>query len=161
MRISKIGSKHVLAVAGLMWLASASQVFAASQTPRLGALKVMLWYQETGRLSENIAPPRVVNLWNTCIGEGDAAENAEDVLFTVEVRTNGQQNVSQPLTLTATGPRGNVLARRVITQILTGDNGNAALPLLVPNAGCAGMVTFSARLGSQTRTVALNFNGGE
>lgn len=151
------------------WIAIPVSLFITLTAPvnaagpaRLGNMKVMLWYQETGRLSENIAPPRVVNLFNTCIGEGDAAENANDVLFTVEVRTNGQQNVAQPLTLTATGVKGAVLARRVITTILTGDNGNASLPLLVKDVGCgAGSVTFSARLGNQSRSFTLNFDGGE
>ena len=135
---------------------------AAAAPGRIGVMKVMLWYEETGRLSENIAPPRTVNLWNTCIGEGDAQENANDVLFTVEVRTSGQQNVSQQLTLTATGPKGVVLSRRVFTSILTGDNGSASLPLWVKNVGCgAGPVTFSARLGSQSRSFTLQFEGGE
>ena len=122
----------------------------------------MLWYEETGRLSPNIAPPQTVTLWNTCIGAGDAEENANDVLFTAEVRTSGQQNVTQSVTLTATGRRGAVLARRTFSNILTGDSGTVSLPLWVRDVGCGtGEVRFSARLGNQNPSVMIDFAGGE
>lgn len=150
-----------LAIPALVLSVSATPAIAAGPA-RLGDLKVMLWYQETGHLSESIAPPRSVNLFNTCIGEGDAREIANDVLFTVEVRTNGEQSLSQPITLTATNSRGAVIARRVVNGVLTSANGRASLPLLVNDVGCGvGTVIFSARLGNQNRTVTLNFGGGE
>jgi hypothetical protein len=140
----------------------AMQPAAPAAQARLGALKVMLWYEGSGRLSPNIAPPQTVTLWNTCIGAGDAEESANDVLFTAEVRTRGQQNVTQPVTLTATTQRGTVLARRVFPNVLTSNSGTVSLPLWVSDVGCGvGQVRFSARLGSQTASTRLDFAGGE
>jgi hypothetical protein len=141
-------------------VSSASQAAAVAAT--LGNPQVRLWYEESGRLSANIAPPKSVTLWNTCIGEGDAQEDANDALFTIEVRTAGQQNVRPPLTLVATDGKGKILARRTITNVLTSDAGRATLALWVPNVGCGvGKVVFSARMGTASRSVSLSFDGGE
>lgn len=152
-----------LPAAIVLLFVSAMAIPAAAAGPvRLGELKLMLWYQETGRLSENIAPPRNFTLWNTCIGEGDAKEIANDVIFTAEVQTSGEQNVTQPITLTATNARGVILAPRIVKAVLTSASGRATLPLLVSDIGCAaGTVTFSARLGTQSKSITLKFDGGE
>ena len=134
---------------------------ATAAAPTLTRPEVQLWYEETGRLSGNIAPPRTVTLWNTCIGEGDARENANDALFTVDVRSSGQQNVNIPITLVATGTNGRVIARRTYTSVLTSEAGVAVLALWVPNVGCAGPVVFSARMATRSQSVTLNFDGGE
>ncbi len=122
---------------------------------------VRLWYEETGRLSDNIAPPRDFQLWNTIIGEGAAEEQADDALFTVELRSDGQQNLAQPLTLRATDAKGKVLASRTVTNTLTGEAGRVVVPLWVRDVGCAGRVVFSAQFGASRRTVTLDFNCGE
>lgn len=81
-------------------LLSTSQASAAdAQGAYISNPSVRLWYEETGRLSDDIAPPREFNLWNTIIGEGDAEEHANDALFTVELHSDGEQNIAQPLTL--------------------------------------------------------------
>lgn len=124
--------------------------------------QVRLWYEETGRLSGNIAPPASVNLWNTCIGEGDAQENANDALFSVEIRTSGEANVPTPITLSATASNGKIVARRTFSSTLTSTSGRAILALWVPEIGCGGgEVLFTARMGTAVRTVKLNFEGGE
>ena len=122
---------------------------------------VRLWYEETGRLSENIAPPRKFALWNAIIGAGDAEENANDALFTVDLKSIGEQNIRQTLTLTATDAKGKVLARRVMANLLTGEAGNVTAALWVRDVGCAGTVVFLARLGNSRRSVSLDFNCGE
>lgn len=122
---------------------------------------VRLWYEETGRLSDNIAPPRTFTLWNALIGEGDAEEHANDALFTVDLKSDGEQNVSQPLVLTATDAHGEVLAKRTFPSLLTSEAGSVTAPLWVHDVGCAGRVAFTAQLGSTRRTVTLDFNCGE
>ncbi|MDR2856730.1 MAG: hypothetical protein LBV50_02660 [Novosphingobium sp.] len=133
----------------------------ASAAPALANPSVRLWYEGTGRLSDNIAPPKRVTLWNTIIGEGDARENANDALFTIDLKGAGEQTVSRPLILTATGAGGKVLASRTLKDVLIGDAGNATLPLWVRDVGCAGRVVFTAQLGSVKRTVTLDFKCGE
>lgn len=133
----------------------------AVAAPTLANPQIRLWYEETGRLSGNIAPPKTVTLWNTCIGEGDAQENANDALFTIDVRSFGAENVNTPITLVATGPNGKTLARRTYTSILTSEAGVAVLALWVPNVGCGGRVVFNARMGAASKSVTLDFDGGE
>lgn len=127
----------------------------------LGKPQVRLWYQETGRLSDDIAPPRDFVLWNTIIGEGEAEEAADDALFTIEVRTQGQQFVRRPLTLSAVDGRGKVLARRTYKSVLTSDAGKVVLPLWVRDVGCAGTVVFSAGIGVEQQSFTLEFACGE
>lgn len=132
-----------------------------AQTVSLDKLQVRLWYQETGRLSDNIAPPAVVSLWNTILGEGDAEEIANSVIFTAQIRTNGEQNVDQTLTLSATDSSGTVLAQSMFANILTSQTGVAVVPLWVGEVGCAGTVLFSAQIGSDSRSVSIDFPCGE
>lgn len=127
----------------------------------LGKPQVRLWYQETGRLSDDIAPPRDFVLWNTIVGEGEAEEAADDALFTIEVRTEGQQFVRRPLTLSAVDGRGKVLARRTYKSVLTSDTGKVVLPLWVRDVGCAGTVVFSAGTGVEQQSLTLEFACGE
>jgi len=123
--------------------------------------QVRLWYEESGRLSEDIAPPRTIALWNTIIGEGEAEETANDALFTIDVRTSGQQNLAQPLLLSATNKAGNILAQRTFKSILTSKDGGAVLPLWVRDIGCAGTVVFAARIGSELQSFSIDFPCGE
>lgn len=136
------------------------EVGVIAAAPTLTNPQVRLWYQETGRLSGNIAPPKTINLWNTCIGEGDAQEIANDVLFTIDIRSSGQR-VNTPITLVATGANGRAIARRTYSGVLTNERGAATLALWVPEVGCGGRVVFSAGMGAQSRSVTLDFNSGE
>jgi hypothetical protein len=122
---------------------------------------VRLWYEGTGRLSDNIAPPRKFNLWNTIIGEGDAEEVANDALFTVDLRSDGQQNIREPVTLSATDLKGKILASRILPGLLTSQNGTSTVALWVKNVGCAGTVVFTAKMGMDKRSVKLDFSCGE
>ena len=146
-----------------MFLAGPGQLQAAGSPVRasLASPAVRLWYEGTGRLSDNIAPPREFPLWNTIIGAGAAEENANDALFTVEVRTQGQQNVSQPLTMSATDAQGKVLASRTLRGVLTSEAGRMTAALWVRDVGCAGTVTFVAQLGASRQTTRLDFECGE
>ena len=122
---------------------------------------VRLWYEGTGHLSDNIATPRGFALWNVIIGAGDAKEHANDAMFTVELRSHGEQNLVQPLLMTATTASGKLLARRTVRHVLTSEAGKVVLPLWVPDVGCAGRVLFVARYGVTTKSVTLNFACGE
>lgn len=144
-------------------LAGSAQLHAAGAPVRATVANpaVRLWYESTGRLSDNIAPPRDFTLWNVIIGEGSAEEPANDALFTVEVRTQGQQNVSLPLTLSATDAKGKVLATRTLRGVLTSDAGRMTAALWVREVGCAGAVAFVAQMGASRQTARLNFDCGE
>jgi hypothetical protein len=153
--------RWTLVVAATLMIWSELSGVVHAQTVSLDKLQVRLWYQESGRLSDNIAPPAVVSLWNTVIGEGDAEEIANNAIFTAQIRTDGEQNVDQQLTLSATDSSGNLLAKRTFANILTSQTGVAVLPLWVGDVGCAGTVLFSARIGSESRSFSIDFACGE
>jgi hypothetical protein len=158
--LGKRAKSRAAAIALALWGGS-TQVQGDTVAAHLGQSQVRLWYQETGRLSEDIAPPKTVGLWNTIIGEGGAEENADDALFIMEIRTTGEQNIAQPLTLTATNKSGKILAQRTFKTILTSEMGTAVLPLWVKDIGCAGTVVFSAAMGVERRTFSIDFPCGE
>ncbi|MDB5680147.1 hypothetical protein [Sphingomonas bacterium] len=145
----------------LLWSVLSVQAAAASGGAYLTNPSVRLWYEGTGRLSDNIAPPRKFNLWNTIIGEGDAEEIANDALFTIDLRSDGQQNIREPITLTATDLKGKILASRILPGLLTSRNGTSTVALWVKNVGCAGTVVFTAKMGMDKRLVKLDFSCGE
>ena len=156
----RIGVAGLSAMIGLFGLLIPTGV--AAQSATLGRLEVRLWYEETGRLSDSIAPPAAFYGWNTIIGEGSALEIANDALFTVEVLSGGQQaNVALPLTLTVTNNDGRVLGRRTIANILTSDDGRSVQALWVNDVGCAGSLTFSAMIGSVRRSTEVILDCGE
>jgi hypothetical protein len=127
----------------------------------LGSTQVRLWYEESGSLSQDISPPAKFEAWNMIIG-GGVPEIANDALFTVEVLSGGHEGYTNgPLALTARKANGKVLASRNIRSILTSKKGRAVKGLWVPNIGCAGDVTFEAKLGSMRRSVKMSFPCGE
>jgi len=148
-------------IGAVLMLCQAQAYAAPSAETHLDNPSVRLWYEESGRLSGNIATPKGFALWNVVIGGGDAEENANDALFTVDLKSRGEQNVTLPLTLTAIDSKGKILARRVFSHLLTGANGNVTVPLWVNNIGCAGTVTFTARYSGERKAVSLGFNCGE
>jgi hypothetical protein len=94
--------------------------FADTQAPdslRLGDLKVRLWYEETGRLSDNFDASQQFSFWNTLIGGGAAGEAANDALFTADICGDRAQFAKSRLTMTVTGEKGKVLARRVFPVV--------------------------------------------
>ena len=135
---------------------------ASTRGIEVGALRAHLWYEETGRLSENIAPPVAFSAWNTVIGEGQAAEIANDLFLTAEVLSSGgEQNVDVPLVLEVRDSAGRILATRTVDSVLTSPQGKSVKGLWAYDIGCSGEITFSARLGGLSRNVVLNFECGE
>lgn len=150
----------------LIWIAlllvgSTAELRAAPVAVQLDKPRVQLWYEGSGRLSEDIAPPKSITLWNTIIGEGGAEENANDALLTVQVRTHGQQNLDRALVLTASDANGKVIAQRTFKGILTSRQGQAVMPLWVRNIGCAGTVVFLAAIGNERQSFSIDFACGE
>lgn len=135
---------------------------ASTRGIEVGALRAHLWYEETGRLSENIAPPVEFVTWNTIIGEGQAAEIANDLFLTAEVLSSGrEENVDVPLVLEVRDSAGRILASRTVDSVLTSPEGKSVKGLWAYDIGCSGEITFSARLGGLSRSVVLNFPCGE
>ena len=134
---------------------------AAPPGPSVGAIRMQLFYEETGRLSRDIAPPADFTGWNTVIGEGSAEEAANDLLVLVEVRGPPGENIAQPLTVVARGGKGKVLAQRRFDTLLTTVQGRTWKALWLADVGCAGRIEVAATIGRSTRRSAINLDCGE
>jgi hypothetical protein len=132
----------------------------ASPAPSVGAIRMQLYYENTGRLSRDIAPPADFTGWNTVIGEGSAEEAANDLLVTVEVRGAAGENIVQPLTVVARSGR-KVIAQRRFGNLLTTAQGRTWKALWLPDVGCAGPIEVTATIGRSTKKSAISLDCGE
>ena len=132
----------------------------ATAAPRVGAFRMQLFYENSGRLSKDISPPVEFTGWNTVIGEGSAEEAASDLLVTVEVRGPPGELVEQPLTLVARA-KGKVLAQRRFDSLLTNAQGRTWKALWLNDVGCAGLIEVTATIGRSARKSALSLDCGE
>lgn len=128
--------------------------------PKVGAFRMQLYYENSGRLSKDISPPVEFTGWNTIIGEGSAEEAASDLLVTVEVRGPPGELVEQPLTLVARA-KGKILAQRRFDSLLTNVQGRTWKALWLNDVGCAGRIEVTATIGRSTRKSALSLDCGE
>jgi hypothetical protein len=141
-------------------LAAMLAVPAAAPEPRVGAFRMQLFYENSGRLSKDISPPVEFTGWNTIIGEGSAEEAANDLMVSVEVRGPPGEFIEQPLTLVARA-KGKVLARRSFDGLLTNVQGRTWRALWLNDVGCAGRIEVTATIGRSTRKSELSLDCGE
>jgi hypothetical protein len=133
---------------------------AAPPAPSVGAFRMQLFYEDSGRLSKDISPPVPFTGWNTIIGEGSAEAAANDLLVTVEVRGPPGEFIEQPLTLVAR-VGGKVLAQRRFDTLLTNVQGRTHKALWLADVGCAGRIEVTATIGRSTRKSAISLDCGE
>ncbi len=140
----------------------ATAVQAVAPVPaELGEIRMHLFYEETGRLSDDISPPRDFSAWNTVSGGGEAEEPANDLLIVAELRTEGQQSVRSPLRVTARNAGGRLLGERRFVEMFTSEAGRVYLPLWIRDAGCAGIINVTATFRDRTSRESLTLNCGE
>jgi hypothetical protein len=151
----------------LLFAAGAAAPLAAAGPVSVGKIRVQLFYELSGTLSRDIAPPAKFDLWNVGAGEGSADEPAEDVLITVPLSlpkgTDMAAFAPDPLTISVRNQAGKLLAERRFARdsILVPYTGQSYARLWVNNLQCAGRITITARYGAVVRTVRLNFDCGE
>ena len=133
----------------------------APASPSVGAIRMQLFYEESGRLSRDIAPPADFTGWNTVIGEGSAEEAANDLLVLVEVRGPAVENIAQPLSVVARGASGKVVGQRRFANLLTNAQGRTWKALWLADVGCAGRIEVTAMIGRSTRKSAVSLDCGE
>ncbi|HEU0099785.1 MAG TPA: hypothetical protein VFQ67_13555 [Allosphingosinicella sp.] len=133
---------------------------AAPPAPGIGAFRMHLFYENSGRLSKDISPPVKFTGWNTVIGEGSAEEAANDLLVTVEVKGPPGEAIEQPLILVARA-KGKVLAQRRFDSLLTNVQGRTYKALWLSDVGCAGRIEIVATIGRSTRKTAISLDCGE
>lgn len=142
---------------------------AAAEAPTSGPialqdLKVQLFLERTGTLSENIVGSRK-KFHNTMLGQGDAGEPADAVLVTLVFEgtknTRGSDKLARDLAqvkVTQTTPAGQrILLNRVYGGFLFGDNGLAHKAFLIDNATCAPL-EVEAKIGRTRKTAKIEFS---
>ena len=132
---------------------------AAAPAPSVGAIRMQLFYEETGRLSKDIAPPAEFAGWNTVIGEGSAEEAANDLLVTVEVRGPPGEDIGQLALVARSGKK--VIAQRRFDNLLTNVRGRTYKALWLNDVGCAGRIEVSATIGRAVKKSAISLDCGE
>jgi hypothetical protein len=135
------------------WIAATAFAAQAPVASELGDIRMHLFYNGTGQLSEDISPPNEFAGWNTTI-------RADDLVIVAEVRTTGEQYIERPLRIVARVGR-RILGQRNFRGILTSDAGRAYLPLWLNDVTCAGDVQVTVTYGTQTRTETLTLHCGE
>ena len=161
-----MNAKRVLALLALFAAPSAIARAPADTPPpqpTLESIRVQLYYELSGSLSANIAPPATFSGWNTVIGEGDAKEAAQDVLVSVHLTGNGVDAflTETPLVITARNGAGKVIGTRSINGVLVPYQGTVSNVLWLQNATCVGKLNIEARFGKMVKKTAVNLDCGE
>lgn len=147
--------------------AAAALVFAAASGASAAAAKIAkieahLFYEYTGRLSANVAPPAEFSFWNTVIGEGSAEEAANDVLITVTVSAEPDSYLdADALTITVFNTDDkSVVAERSFTGLLIPMTGSTTKAIYVTDTTCRSLEVV-ATLGASTLSNTIPFACGE
>ncbi len=130
-------------------------------------VKMQLFLERTGTLSENIVGVKKT-FFNTVLGQGDAGEPADAVLVTLIFQgpknSKGSDKIARDLAQVKvtqhakTGPR--TLLNRVYGGFLFGENGLAHKAFLIDNATCSPL-EIEAKLGRSRKQVKIDFKCDE
>jgi hypothetical protein len=167
MRKIKLSRRIVTVAAGMAALGLwGHPSFGAEPTPpdpkvAIEAIHAQFFYENSGTLSENVAPPAKFDIWNTVIAEGSAKEPATDVLVSVVLKVPGDAEVSihGPLTLTVRAGK-TILAQRSFREMLL-ERGTVTKGVWLRDGACKGKVTIEAAIGATHKTVPVIFGCGE
>ena len=127
-------------------------------------IRAHLFYEYSGHLSEDITQKTQPVLWNTPLGEGDAAEPANDVLVVVEVRGPRRHfSPEQQLRLEVmTEDRERRLFNETRAVGLTGPDGCWATAFLLRDSTCQSLVLEAEVSGNdQPYSETIQFKCGE
>jgi hypothetical protein len=143
-------------VFGAMTTAASAQVAADD-------IRMQLFLERSGRLSENIVGSRK-NFTNTISGGGDAGEPAEAVLvtlvFTGPKNTKSSDKIARDvanITVTQQAKTGSrTLLKRAFGGFQFGEDGKAHKAFLLDNATCAPL-EVDVRVGRSRKTAKIDF----
>jgi hypothetical protein len=135
---------------------------ASAQAVNVEDIRVQLFYERSGTLSEDFTKVKDVSFWNTIIGEGIAKEPANSFLVSVVLRGKPASFVESErvvVTVFVESKKSKVLQRR-FDSFLFGDEGRVVKPVFVENQTCA-PIRISARSKANTKTMTLPFKCGD
>lgn len=138
----KITSKFCSAAA--LSLATTLSAF-AGEAPKIAAIHAQLYYDVSGKFSDDILARKELSLWNTIIGEGDSGGASNFTLVTVEVQGKDVPVGAVKVHVIARGNKRKILAERTIHVALYDEKTTFYAPLWLYDSGCEA-VEVSARL---------------
>jgi hypothetical protein len=160
-------SLFAVALCAAPFPAAAQGTAPASAAVAVEDVKVQLFLERSGKLSDNIVGSKKA-FHNTIIGEGDAGEPAESVLVTLVItgpkNARSSDKIARDLasvTVTQQSRQGpKVLLRRAYGGFLFGEQGRVHKAFFVDNATCAPL-EIDVKLGRSRKTAKVDFTCGE
>jgi hypothetical protein len=145
--------------------ASAVSTAFAAEAPKIAAIRAQLYFEGSGKFSEDVLESGEPTLWNTIIGEGGAGAPSNFTLVTVEVQGKDVAVGALKVQITARGYKRKIVGQRTIDVSLYDEKTKFFAPLWLYDTGCD-EIEISARLigkGVATTTVkeTIPFKCGE
>lgn len=103
----------LLAAAVLTVCGAATATAQIKGAARVSAIRAQLFYENTGKFSQDILSAKDFSLWNTGAGEGSAEGPSNATLITIEVSGNDDSPDNLKLEVTATGRKNRVIQKKI------------------------------------------------
>ena len=115
-------------------------------TAKVEAIRAHLYYDHNGTISGDIFAKKDITLWNTIIGEGDAASSSETTFVIVEISGRDISSTrNAKVNIVATNSKGDQIANETRNFSIYANYRKSYIPLLIPDTGCD-HVTVTAKL---------------
>jgi hypothetical protein len=139
---------------------------AAAQEATVEDIRVHLFYERSGKLSDDLTRRQDIALWNIPIGEGEAEGPANSFLVAAVVRGKPKSFFDQPADLTITVTlddkrKTKVTDRTFSGGILFGPEGQVVKAMMMHNRVCVPLVITAKLKSGSSKTVNLPFKCGE
>jgi hypothetical protein len=148
--------------AGLL-LAGAQDAHAQAAT--VDDIRVQLFYEHSGKLSDDLTKRKDLALFNTMIGEGESKEPANSFLVAVVVKGQPEtfdKDAALTVTVTTDGKRKAKVADKSFgSGILFGPEGRVVKAMLVHDRVCVPLVVTAKLRSGAAKSFTLPFKCGE
>ena len=124
-----------LAAAAIVAAAGISTALAA-EAPKIAAIHAQLYYEGSGKFSDDVLASGENTLWNTIIGEGGAGAPSNFTLVTVEVTGKDLEIGAVKVQITARGHKRKIVGQRTIHVSIYDDKTKFFAPLWLYDTGC-------------------------
>ena len=141
-----------------------SGLTAAAQTAAIEDIRVQLFYEYSGTLSDDLTKRKDLVLRNTMIGEGGAKEPANSFLVSVVVKGQSEafdKDAALTVTVAMNDRRKLKVADKAFTGILFGPEGKVVKAMLVYDRVCAPLTVTAKLKSGSTKSFNLPFKCGE
>ena len=108
----------------------------AQTPPKIAAIRAQLYYDTTGKFSQDILSAKDFALWNTVIGEGSAEAPSTSTFVTIEITGKNVPIGSLKVEIIATGNKNRLIQRKLIDVELFDERTKFFAPFWLHDTGC-------------------------